>query len=128
MDSERTRHATYNIHYHFDWIPKYRVPVLVGPVAKRLSDLLHSKASELGGEVLDLAIQPDRVHLYCSFPPTLAPHQIMYRLKGFTAHALRRGFPALNTRHPNLWTRTYYVSTAGRVSAATVRRYIKGRR
>jgi len=128
VDSERTRHATYNIHYHFDWIPKYRVPVLVGPVAKRLSDLLHSKASELGGEVLDLAIQPDRVHLYCSFPPTLAPHQIMYRLKGFTAHALRRGFPALNTRHPNLWTRTYYVSTAGRVSAATVRRYIKGRR
>ena len=130
MDSKRTRHAVYNINYHFVWIPKYRVPVLVGPVAKRLSDLLHSKAAELGGEVLDLAIQPDHVHLFCSFPPTLAPYQIMYRLKGYTAHVLRREFPALNTRLPNLWTRSYYVSTAGHVSAATVRRYIdaqKGR-
>ena len=124
MDSKRTRHATYHINHRFAWIHKDRVPVPVGPVAKRLSALLHSKASEIGGEVIDLAIQPDHVHLYCSFPPTLAPHQIMYRLKGFTAHALRRGFPALNTRHPNLWTRTYYVSTAGRVSAATVRRYV----
>ena len=86
--------------------------------------MLQSKASEFGGEVLDLAIQADHVHLCCSFPPTRAPHRIMYRLKEFTAHVLRREFPALNTRHPNLWTRTYYVSTAGRVSAATVRRYV----
>ena len=86
--------------------------------------MLQSKASELGGEVIDLAIQPDHGHLNCSFQPTLAPHQIMHRLKGFTAHALRREFPALNTGLPNLWTRSYYISTAGPVSAATVRRYV----
>jgi len=131
VDSRRTRRAVNDIHYHFVWIPKDRVPVLIGPVAKLLTALLDSEASEIGGEVSDLAIRPDHVHLFCSFPPTLAPHQIMYRLKRCTAHVLRQGFPALNTRLPNLWTRAYYVSSAGHISAATVRRYIeaqKGRR
>ena len=124
MESKRTRHAVYRIAYHFVWIPKYRRPVLVGPVATRLAELLEHKTTELGGEILNVTIQPDHVHLFCSFPPTLAPDQIMYRLKGFTAHALRREFPFLNSRLPNLWTRTYYVGTAGNVSAAAIQRYI----
>jgi putative transposase len=30
----------------------------------------------------------------------------------------------LKSRLPNLWTRSYYVGTAGNVSAATIQRYI----
>ena len=70
-----------------------------------------------GGEVIELVIQPDHVHLFSSFPPTIAPYQIMHRIKWYTAHVLRREFPHLNSRLPNLWTRAYYVGTAGSVSA-----------
>ena len=128
MDTNRTRHATYNIAYHFVWTPKYRRPVLVGPVAKRLAELLERKTIELGGEILNVTIEPDHVHLFCSFPPTIAPYQIMYRLKGFTAHALREAFPYLKSRLPNLWTRAYYVGTAGNVSAATIQRYLEAQK
>jgi putative transposase len=124
MDSKRTRHAAYNINYHFVWIPKYRRKVLVGAVAVRLEQLIREKSEELGGEILNLTIQPDHVHLFCSFPPTMAPYQIMHRLKGYTAHVLREEFPYLNSRLPNLWTRSYYVGTAGTVSAATIQNYI----
>jgi len=124
MNAKRTRHAAYNINYHFVWIPKYRRKVLVGAVATRLDELLREKAAEMGGDVLNITIQPDHVHLFCSFPPTLAPYQIMHRLKGYTAHVLRREFPELNSRLPNLWTRSYFVGTAGHVSAATIQRYI----
>ena len=124
MRSKRTRHATYHIHYHFVWIPKYRRKVLVGEIAARLSELLHQKTKELDGEILNLTVQPDHVHLFGSFPPTLAPYQIMYRLKGYTAHELRKEFPELNSRLPNLWTRTYYVGTAGQVSAETIQGYL----
>ena len=56
-------------------------------------------------------------------PPKWAPAQIAYRLKGYTSHALRREFPRLRSRLPSLWSRSYYVGTAGNVSAETIRRY-----
>ena len=124
MNSKRTRHAAYNINYHFVWVPKFRRKILVDRLAVRLEELLRCKTLELDGEVLNLTIMPDHVHLFCSFPPTIAPYQIMHRLKGYTAHMLRREFHELNSRLPNLWTRSYYVGTAGSVSAATIRRYI----
>jgi len=57
------------------------------------------------------------VHLSASFPPTVAISQIMYRLKRATAHQLRKEFPHLKSRLPSLWMRSYYVGTAGHVSA-----------
>ena len=122
--SKQTRHATYNINYHLVWCPKYRRPVLAGNVGARLAELLPEYVQELDGEVLDLVVMPDHVHLFASFPPTLAISQIMYRLKGLTSHQLRKEFPHLKSRLPSLWTRSYYVGTAGHVSAATIKRYI----
>lgn len=124
MDSKRTRHAAYNINYHFVWIPKFRRKILVDRLATRLEEMIREKSAELGGEVLNLRVMPDHVHLFCSFPPTMAPYQIMHRLKGYTAHELREEFPYLKSRLPNLWTRSYYVGTAGNVSAQTIQRYI----
>jgi putative transposase len=122
--SKQTRHATYKINYHLVWCPKYRRPVLAGNVGVRLAELLPEYVQELDGEVLDLVVMPDHVHLFASFPPTLAINQIMYRLKGSTSHQLRKEFPHLKSRLPSLWTRSYYVGTAGHVSAATIKRYI----
>lgn len=122
--SKRTRHATYNINYHLVWCPKYRRPVLAGEVGARLSELLPEYVRELDGEVLDLVVMPDHVHLFASFPPTLAINQIMYRLKGATSRQLRKDFPHLESRLPSLWTRSYYAGTAGHVSASTIKRYI----
>ena len=125
MNVKRTRHAVYNINYHFVWIPKFRRPVLVNEIPRRLEELIREKTAELDGEVIELVIQPDHVHLFCSFPPTIAPYQIMHRIKGYTAHVLRREFPHLYSRLPNLWTRSYYVGTAGSVSAKVIERYIE---
>jgi putative transposase len=130
VQAKRTRHSAYNISYHFVWIPKFRRPVLTGVIPTRLGALIREKANEPGGEVIELVVQPDHVHLFCSFPPTLAPQQIMHRIKGYTSHELRREFPHLNSRLPSLWTRSYYIGTAGNVSAETIKRFIdeqKGR-
>lgn len=126
--TKRTRHATYNINYHLVWCPKYRRPVLAGSVGVRLTELLPVCVQELGGEVLELVVMPDHVHLFASFPPTLAIAQIMHTLKGVSAHQLREEFPHLKSRLPSLWTRSYYVGTAGQVSAETIKRYIDAQR
>ena len=47
----------------------------------------------------------------------------MFRIKGRSAHTLRSEFPHLLTL-PSMWTRSYFVSSAGNVSSETIRRYI----
>ena len=120
--------GVYHIRYHFVWCPKYRRPVLVDAIASRLRELIHEKVAELGGSVLALEIQPDHVHLFVEMPPKWAPAQIAYRIKGYTSHVLRREFPKLRSRLPSLWSRSYYVGTAGEVSAETIRRYIEAQK
>ena len=111
------------MNYHFVWCPKYRRTVLGKGVARRLEELIREKTEELEGEVRDLTIQPDHVHLVCSVPPTIAPYQIVHRIKGYSARVLREEFPWLKSRLPSMWTRRYYVGTAGHVSAETIKRY-----
>jgi putative transposase len=125
---KRTRHAVYNINYQLVGCPKYRRPVLVGAVGARLAELIPGYVQSFDGEVLELVVMPDHVHLLASFPPTLAIVQIMHKLKGASSHQLRIEFPHLNSRSPSLWTYSYYVGTAGHVSAETIKRYINEQR
>jgi len=78
------------IRYHFVWCPKYRRPVLQGAIAGRLKELLQDCIAALGGEVPELAIQPNHVHLFVQMQtPYLSPAQIAFRLKGYTSRVLR---------------------------------------
>jgi len=128
MKVQHTRPPSYHITYHFVWTPKYRRAVLEGAVAERLIALLEEQIPALGGEIVELVVRPDHVHLFASFPPTWSPHQIMHRLKGATSRTLRQEFPALKRRLPSLWTHAYYVGTAGAVSSETIRRYIEAQK
>jgi putative transposase len=128
MDRERTRPAVYQLTYHFVWCPKYRRAVLEGPIADRLVALLHALVPSLEGEIVELVVRPDHVHLCGHFSPVLSPAQLAHRLKGATSHALRAEFPALKSRLPSLWTHSYYVGTAGVVSSETIRRYIEAQK
>ena len=61
-----------------------------------------------------------------SAPPRFSPAMIANLLKGYSSRFLREKFPHLKKvrgeEHP--WTQSYYVGTAGEVSAQTIRRYI----
>lgn len=120
----RTNHATSDINYHFVFCPKYRRSVLTGQVGDRLVELIPQLLPPLGGQLIDLVVRPDHVHLFASFGPHLSPKQIMHRLKGETSHILREEFPSLKSRLPSLWTHAYYCGTAGNVSSETIRKYI----
>ena len=124
--SQEYQHANtsvYLLNYHFVFIPKRRRKVLVGPVEARLKVLLAEKCAELGWKIVALEIMPDHVHLSIVTDPETAPNQVMHALKSFTSRILRREFPHLNTL-PSLWTRSYFVSTAGNVSEEIIQKYI----
>lgn len=124
----RNAGAIFSLKYHVVWCPKYRRPVLVNAVAKRLRVLLSEKAGELEMTIHALEVMPDHVHLFLESDPTLCVAEIVNRLKGSTSHALRQEFPHLRSRLPTLWSRSYYAGTVGHVSERTLRAYIETQR
>lgn len=94
-----------------------------------LEGLIKNYALNSEIEILSLSIQPDHVHLFVSAPPRFSPSQLINLFKGATARELLKRYPNLNgrsaaKRRGSLWTRSYYVGTAGTVSAKTIEHYI----
>jgi putative transposase len=126
MKLQATRHAKYNINYHFVWIPKYRRKILKGDIVSALERILQETASNNGVNILSLSIQEDHIHLFVSAPPRLSPALLVNIFKGTSAKLLLRQFPKLKAgRSSGVWTRSYYVGTAGTVSEETIRYYIE---
>jgi putative transposase len=124
MEYRHSRNQVYLLNYHLVWCPKRRKPVLVGGVKRRLEQILREAAKEKGVEILALEVQPDHLHLFISAYPQLPVHKLVKALKGRSSHHLRREFPHL-LRLPSLWTNSYFVSTAGKVSNKTTQKYIE---
>jgi putative transposase len=122
-----TRHARYQIAYHFVWIPKYRKEILKGEVKEYLETLFREIAKEYGFEILAMEIMPDHIHLFVSAPPKYSPSTIAKILKGISAKKLFQRFSWLRKeyRKNHIWAPSYYVGTAGQVSAEIIRRYIE---
>lgn len=112
------------MNYHFVWIPKYRKKVLVDRVKEEFEKLIVEIAKKHEIEILSLSVQPDHVHLFVSAPPRLSPAKIVNLFKGVSSKKLLEKFPHLRTKE-GLWSRTYYVGSAGTVSEETIRRYIE---
>jgi putative transposase len=120
----RTAGAVHNLHYHLVWCPKYRRAVLTGAVETRLRELLTEKATAMDVQIEALEVMPDHVHLFVAAPPTDAPQHLANQLKGYTSRMLRQEFSHLRSRLPTLWSRSYYIGSAGQVSEETIKRYI----
>ena len=130
------RNCVYQTAYHVVWCPKYRKPILKGAIARVLTRLLEDICQEKRWPILSREIQPDHLHLFLTIPPAIAVADAVKILKGTTARKLFTRFPALKQQlwGDHLWSPSYYVGTAGNVSAETIQRYIervehiKGRR
>jgi len=121
---QRSRHAVHAVRYHFVWCPKRRKRVLKGSVANRLRQIIEEVAAENEWLVMALAIQPDHLHLFVQADTRHAPYQIAHAFKGRSSRILRKEYKRL-LKLPSLWTRSYFVSTAGKVSQEIVQKYIE---
>jgi len=124
VEYKSTRHERYLCNYHFVWIPKYRRDVLVGEIVEYTKEVLKSIADGLGCEIIALKVMPDHIHLFVNCPPRYSPSYLANYFKGKSARLVLKKFPELR-KYTKLWTRSYFVSTAGNVSNETIRKYIE---
>ena len=120
----KTAGAVFSLTFHLVWCPKYRRPVLTPPADGRVKAPLAAIADEHGMTIRAAEVMPDHVHLFVEADPTLCVAEIVNRFKGRTGRLLREEFPALRSRLPTLWSRSYLAASVGAVSEATIRRYI----
>ena len=128
MEYTRDEHRVHLIVYHLVWTPKRRKAVLVGEIAKDCKAIIERKCEEKGWNVVELAIQPDHVHLFVQAFPDTAASEIVKECKGLTSFELRKKYPAQLTKLPSLWTRSFFAATAGNVSQETIKRYIEAQK
>ena len=123
LDYQQDEHRVHLIVYHLIWCPRRRKPVLTGAIAQRCQQLIEEKCRQKGWTILTLAIQPDHLHLFVRVWPSDSAALVVKEVKGVTSFHLRKEFPLL-LKLPSMWTRSFFASTAGKVSQQTIQQYL----
>ncbi len=123
-----THNALYSCYYHIVFCTKYRRAVLSGQMQEEFKALVKSKEKAYGFELIEAETMCDHVHLLLSVNPQYAVNAVIAKIKGFTAHELRKKYPELKSRLPSLWTRSKFVSSAGYVTLEILKTYIKNQK
>jgi putative transposase len=122
-----TNKTAYSAKYHIIWCPKYRRRVLVGKVEGRLKQIIADVVADIGGQVIEVEVMADHVHLLVEVPPPVALSRLVQLLKGRSSRVLRTEFGHLR-RGPALWSPSWFVSTVGGAPLEVVRRYVENQK
>ena len=115
----------YSCKYHVVWTPKYRRPVLINGVDKRLKTIITEVGEETSSEIIEMEVMPDHVHLLVEVDPQFGIHHLVKLIKGRSSNLLRDEFPWLKKKLPCLWTNSYFVSTVGGAPLEVIKQYIE---
>ena len=119
------RNVVYRCSYHVVFCPKYRRRVLVGPVERRLKELIPALVAEKRGELEAFEVLADHVHLLIDVDPPFGVQRLVKHVKGVTSRCVREEFPRLRCGLPSLWNNSYFVATTGAATLDVVKRYVE---
>ena len=127
MDYRYGSHTVFNIEYHFVWVAKYRYKVLTEEVALRVRELVRQTCESFEIQIIKGVVSKDHVHIFVSAPPTMAPSEIMRRIKGRTSSKLFEEFPHLRKRFwgRHFWARGYFCASSGQVTDEMIQSYLE---
>ena len=124
----KTKTTVSLINYHFIFCPRYRRKIFDIPnVEARFKEVVKEICDELEIEIIAIECDRDHTHIFLNCLPTLSPSDIMNKIKGVSSKLIRKEFDELS-KMPSLWTRSYFVSTAGNVSSETIKKYVESQK
>ena len=127
MEYRYGSHTVYNIEYHFVWVTKYRYKVLTGEIALRVKELVRQTCEAFEIKIISGVVSKDHVHVFVSAPPSMAPSEIMRRIKGRTSSKLFEEFPHVKKRYwgRHFWGRGYFCATSGQITDEMIKCYLE---
>ncbi|MFH1294619.1 MAG: IS200/IS605 family transposase [Candidatus Aenigmatarchaeota archaeon] len=124
MECRHNNTSVVMVNYHMVFCPRYRRQLLVGKIKERMKEIFAEVAKENDWKIIAEEVMPDHVHLFVYADVKTKPEIVVKRFKGRSSRYLRKEFPEL-LKMPTLWTRSYFLSTAGNVSSETIQKYIE---
>lgn len=113
------------VNYHFVFCPRYRRKIfLIDGLEVRFKELVTQICEQNDIVILAMECHVDHCHLFVNCPPKISPSDVMRLVKANTSRFLMKEFPAFQ-KTQNLWTRSYFVSTAGNVSSEIIQHYVE---
>ena len=113
--------------YHIVFVPKYRFRILIGEVAQEVERCIKAFVDQQKGEIVELNVQIDHVHLLVMIPPKISISNFVGTLKGRSAIRIFNKFRKLKNRPywgNHFWSRGYCVDTVG-LDAEMIKKYVK---
>ena len=113
--------------YHIVWVPKYRFRILTGKVAEEVARCIRTFVDQLGGEVVELNVCIDHIHLLVMVPPKVSISTFVGTIKGRTAIRVFNKFRHLKKKPywgNHFWAKGYCVDTVG-LDSEMVQKYVK---
>lgn len=93
----------------------------------RVVGLIKDKCMEMSVKVISLQINSSFVEMIVECPPDISPNQLVFRIKSHcNVSLLEKEFEVLE-KIPNLWTRSYLVSS-DILDGETIKRYVSSQR
>ena len=121
---KRTATTVSFINYHLVFCPRYRRKIFNIPgVEDRFKELTRQECKRKDIDIIAMECHIDHVHMFVSVYPQQSIPDVVKQIKGATSHKLREEFSQLK-KMPSLWTRPYFVSTAGHVRSETIEWYV----
>jgi putative transposase len=123
-----TKCAIIQANYHLVFIPKYRKPVLTGPLVPRLKEIWKDLSKRNYFDVTIAEIMSDHVHLFIEVKPSISVSSAVQKIKGASGYYLRKEFPEHISQFywkPVFWASRYFLRSVGDITAQTAVNYIK---
>ena len=127
MQYDTGSHCVFYHRYHLVWSTKYRYKVLTGVVAERVRELVRETCEAFEIRIIKGVVSKDHVHILVSCPPTLAPSEVMRRIKGRASSKLFEEFPHIKKRYwgRHFWARGYFCATVGQMTDELIQNYLE---
>lgn len=125
------RHAVSDCHAHLVFVTKYRRGVFTDTILIDCETVMRDVCQSFGCELREFDGEDDHVHLLVGFPPTVQLSRLVNSLKGVSSRHLRRKHAAHLSRYlwgNHLWSRSYYVGTAGGAPLSVIAEYVRSQR
>jgi putative transposase len=108
-------------------VTKYRYKVLTGDIVLRVKELVRQTCEAFEIRIISGVVSKDHVHVFVSAPPSMAPSEIMRRIKGRTSSKLFEEFPHIKKRYwgRHFWGRGYFCVTSGQITDEMIESYLE---
>ena len=125
------QHAIGKSTWHIEWCTKYRYRIFKSEYHKNICIIALEEAAKKANVVLlEREVEPEHLHLVAELPLTVAPIDVIRKLKSLSARIIFALIPKLRLRYPrgHLWSTGKFAVSVGYITLEKAKEYVRNQK